>query len=171
VLGGLQAGVGLLLAGRMAYIAIAENERSELMAEENRVHLRLIPPGGGWIVDRNGHPIAANRSTFRVDLLPDRIDDPDQLLASSAIAPVEARGRAARPHRTRPRRRSQPVAVAENLSYEQYAALTLRQMELPGVSPLRSFSRHYPEAPPSVISSAMSALPIARNISPPKKTR
>jgi penicillin-binding protein 2 len=37
------------------------------------------------------------------------------------------------------------VPVAENLSYDQYAALTLRQMELPGASPLRSFSRHYPE--------------------------
>jgi penicillin-binding protein 2 len=35
VLGGLQAGVGALLAGRMAYISIAQNERSQVMAEEN----------------------------------------------------------------------------------------------------------------------------------------
>jgi penicillin-binding protein 2 len=146
VLGGLQAGVGLLLAGRMAYISIAENERSELMAEENRVHLRLIPPRRGWIVDRNGLPIASNRSTFRVDLLPDRIEDPDQLLAQLQQL-LQLKPEDVERVRTDLERAagSQPVAVAENLSYDQYAAITLRQMEMPGVSPLRAFSRHYPE--------------------------
>jgi len=146
VLGGLQAGVGLLLAGRMAYIAIAENERSQLMAEENRVHLRLIPPRRGWIVDRNGLPIAQNRSTFRVDLLPDRIDDPDQLLAQLQQL-LQLRPEDVQRVRTELERAagSQPVAVAENLTYDQYAAITLRQLEMPGVSPLRAFSRHYPE--------------------------
>jgi penicillin-binding protein 2 len=82
VLGGLQAGVGALLAGRMAYIAIAQNERSAAHGRGESGPPSADPaPAAGWIVDRNGHPIAANRSTFRVDLLPDRIDDPDQLLA------------------------------------------------------------------------------------------
>jgi penicillin-binding protein 2 len=146
VLGGLQAGVGLLLAGRMGYIAIAENERSQLMAEENRVHLRLIPPRRGWIVDRNGLPIAQNRSTFRVDLLPDRIDDADQLLAQLQQL-LQLRPEDVQRVRTELERAagSQPVAVAENLTYDQYAAITLRQLEMPGVSPLRGFSRHYPE--------------------------
>ncbi|HZG46020.1 MAG TPA: penicillin-binding protein 2 [Allosphingosinicella sp.] len=146
VLGGVQAGVGLLLAGRMAYISIAENERSQLMAEENRVHLRLIPPRRGWIVDRNGLPIAQNRSTFRVDLLPDRIDDPDQLLAQLQQL-LQLKPEEVERIRTDLDRAvgSQPVAVAENLTYDQYAAVTLRQMEMPGVSPLRAFSRHYPE--------------------------
>ena len=35
----------------------------------------------------------------------------------------------------------QPVPVAENLPFEKYAAVTVRLPELPGVSPLRSFSR------------------------------
>jgi penicillin-binding protein 2 len=146
VLGGLQGAVGLLLAGRMAYISIAQNERSQLMAEENRVHLRLIPPRRGWIVDRNGLPIAANRSTFRVDLLPDRIGDPDQLLAQLQEL-LQLKPEDVQRIRTDVERAagSQPVPVAENLSYDQYAAITLRQMELPGVSPLRAFSRHYPE--------------------------
>ena len=41
-----------LLAGRMAWISIAENERYKLLSESNRVQLRLIPPRRGWIVDR-----------------------------------------------------------------------------------------------------------------------
>jgi penicillin-binding protein 2 len=145
VLGGLQGAVGLLLAGRMAYISIAENERAQVMAEENRVHLRLIPPRRGWILDRNGLPIAQNRSTFRVDLLPDRIEDPDQLLGQLQQL-LQLKPEDVQRVRTELERAagSQPVAVAENLSYEQYAALTLRQNELQGASPLRAFSRDYP---------------------------
>jgi len=146
VLGGVQVGVGLLLAGRMAYISIAENERAQLLAEENRVHLRLIPPRRGWIVDRNGIPIAANKSTFRVDLLPDRVEEEDQILAQLQqmlqLPPEEIERIRADLERATG---SQPVAVAENLTEEQYAALMLRQNELQGVSPLLTYARFYPE--------------------------
>jgi len=147
VLGGLQVGVGALLAGRMAYISIAENERAQVMAEENRVHLRLIPPRRGWIVDRNGLPIAQNRSTFRVDLLPDRIEDEDQLLVQLQqllqLSPDDLQ----RIRRDIEQAQgSQPVAVKElrTEEYDQYAAVLLRQEEMPGVSPLRAFTRDYP---------------------------
>ena len=76
MLGAGQAGVGALLAGRMGYIAIAENERYSRLAESNRVQMRLIPPRRGWIVDRYGQPMAVNRSDFRVDLIPDQLEDP-----------------------------------------------------------------------------------------------
>ncbi len=44
VIGGLQAGIGVLLAARMAYISVAENERYQLLSESNRVNLTLVPP-------------------------------------------------------------------------------------------------------------------------------
>ena len=68
VLGAIQGGIGLLLAARMGYIAVAENEKYEMEAESNRVNLSLIPPRRGWILDRNGAPLASNRADFRVDL-------------------------------------------------------------------------------------------------------
>jgi penicillin-binding protein 2 len=40
-----------------------------------------------------------------------------------------------------------PVQVAENVSYEQYAAVTVRLPDLPGVQATRGFSRYYPEGP------------------------
>ncbi len=75
VLGMAQAGVGLLLAGRMTWLAVAENERYNLLAESNRVNLTMVPPRRGWIVDRGGAPIASNRTDFRVDLIPEWIVD------------------------------------------------------------------------------------------------
>ena len=50
-----------LLATRMAYISIVDNERYALQAESNRVNLTLIPPRRGWIVDRYGKALADNR--------------------------------------------------------------------------------------------------------------
>ena len=47
-----QVGAAAMLAGRMGYIAIAQNARYSEMAEENRVQMRLIPPRRGWILDR-----------------------------------------------------------------------------------------------------------------------
>src|SRR4051812_7595929 len=148
VLGGAQGLLATALAGRMAWISIAENERYKLLSESNRVQLRLIPPRRGWIVDRHGQPIAINRSDFRVDLIPDRLDDPDRILAELtrllALPPEEVQ-------RVKDELKRaagyQPVPVAENLPFEKYAAVTVRLPELPGVSPLRSFSRFYPEGP------------------------
>lgn len=146
VLGGFQGLLGAALAGRMAYISIAENERYKLASESNRVQLRLIPPRRGWIVDRAGQPIAINRSDFRIDLIPDRLKEPDRIIAELTrlldLPPDEV-------ERIREELKRaagyQPVPVAENLPFEKYAAVTIRQPELPGVAPLRSFSRFYPD--------------------------
>ena len=37
-------GIGVLLAARMAYLSIGENEKYRTEAESNRVNLTLIPP-------------------------------------------------------------------------------------------------------------------------------
>ena len=146
VIGGAQGLLAAALAGRMAWISIRENERYEVLSESNRVQMRLIPPRRGWIVDRNGHPIAINRSDFRVDLIPDRLKDEDRILAELTrlldLPPDEIERIREELERAAG---YQPVPVAENLPYEKYAAVTVRQPELPGVAPLRSFSRYYPE--------------------------
>ncbi|MBS0282868.1 MAG: penicillin-binding protein 2, partial [Proteobacteria bacterium] len=75
LLGTAQIGVGALLITRMGWLAIAENERYSSLSESNRVNNTMIPPRRGWMVDRNGHPIADNRTDFRVDIIPDRVED------------------------------------------------------------------------------------------------
>ena len=74
LLGAAQGTLATLLAARMGYIAIAQNQRYAELAEDNRVQERLIAPRRGWIVDRYGQPIAINRSDYRVDIIPDKLD-------------------------------------------------------------------------------------------------
>ena len=146
VVGGLQGGFAAILAARLGYLSIAENEHYKLLSESNRFQTMLVPPRRGWIVDRYGQPIAINRSDYRVDLIPGQLEQPDhiiaeltQLLGLSADENERIRTELARAAGY------QPVPVAENLSFEKYAAVTVRLPELPGVAPTRGFSRFYPD--------------------------
>ncbi|MGK2912631.1 MAG: penicillin-binding protein 2 [Sphingobium sp.] len=145
VLGGIQGGVGLMLAARMAWISVAENEKYQLLSESNRVNLTLIPPRRGWIVDRNGRPLANNRTDFRVDIIPERLRDAKATvftlakllnLPADEVERIESDIEKASGF--------QPVQVAESLTYDQFAAVSVRLPELPGVAPTQGFSRFYP---------------------------
>jgi penicillin-binding protein 2 len=146
--GGAQALFGGALVARLGYLSVAQNQHYRLLSESNRVQLIIVPPRRGWIVDRNNKPIAINRSDFRVDIIPQQLENPTQTLRLLTrlmkLTPddvdriikelKEARG-------------YQPVQVAENVPYDQYAAVTVRLPELPGVQPMRGFSRFYPAGP------------------------
>ena len=145
IIGGLQASIGILLAGRMAYISVAENERYQLLSESNRVNLTLVPPRRGWLIDRNGKPIANNKTDFRVDLIPDRMRDKEKTVATLAellsLEPEEIE----RINKELEQASSfQPVQVATGLDWESFASVSVRLPDLPGVSPRQGFSRFYP---------------------------
>ena len=148
VVGGAQFAIAGTLIGRMGWLAIRENEKYNLLSEDNRVQLIIVPPRRGWIVDRAGKPIAINRSDFRVDIIPEQIKDKDRTVALLtqllALQPDEV-DRITRELATA--RSYQPIQVAENVPYERYAAITVRLPELPGVQPSRGFSRFYPTGP------------------------
>ena len=145
---GLQAAVGVLLAGRVAWISLAQNEKYTLASESNRVNLTLISPRRGAILDRNGAPIAANRADFRVDLVPDRLVDPDRTLAELGrllkLSDVRIKDLKDKLDKARG---FQPVEVAAGLDWDSFAAISVRLPDLPGVLAQRSFSRWYPTGP------------------------
>jgi penicillin-binding protein 2 len=148
LVGGAQVALGGLLIGRLGYLAISKNKHYRLLAEDNRVQLLIVPPRRGWIIDRKGKPIAINRSDFRIDLIPEQVDDPKRTLQTLAhlldLGPDEvdriiSEMKSARGYK--------PVQVAENVPYERYAAVTVRLPDLPGVQAARGFSRFYPDGP------------------------
>jgi len=145
LLGALEFGLGSVLAGRLAWLAIAENRKWQLLAESNRMQLHLIPPRRGLILDRSGYALATNKSVFSVDLLPDRLEDPERVLAkltgllelnSTQIRRIRDELENATGH--------QPVRVASGISWRQFAAVNVRLPELTGVSPYIGYARHYP---------------------------
>ncbi|QDP18688.1 penicillin-binding protein 2 [Sphingomonas xanthus] len=148
LVGGMQATFGGILLARLGYLSVAQNEHYQLLSEDNRVQLIIVPPRRGWIIDRNNKPIAINRSDFRIDIIPEQLERPTETLRTLTRAldltpddvdRIIKELKAARGY--------QPVQVAENVPYENYAAVTVRLPELPGVQPMRGFSRYYPSGP------------------------
>ena len=145
---GAQGLVGTALIARLGYLAVAQNEKYKLLSESNRVQLIPVPPRRGWIVDRNDKPIAINRASFRVDIVPQQLENAPAVIALLtrllALTPDDVdrinRDLAAA-------KGFQPVAVAENIDYANYAAVTVHLPELPGVTPSRGYSRFYPDGP------------------------
>ena len=143
--GGVQAAIGLTVAARMSYIAVADNKKYELLAESNRVSLTIIPPRRGWFVDRYGKPIATNRADFRVDIIPDRLVQKDETVRTLAELLTLSTDDVDRIHRELKNAQGfQPVQVAAGLDYERFAAVSVRLPDLPGVSPRQGYSRFYP---------------------------
>jgi penicillin-binding protein 2 len=145
LLSGAQVAVGGLLIGRMGWLAIAQNEKYQLLSENNRVQLIPVPPRRGWLIDRNGKPIAINKASFRVDLIPQQIVNGPQVitrLQQLMGLPADEVDRITR--ELSQSRGFQPVSVADNVPYEQYAAITVRLPDLPGVAASRGFTRFYP---------------------------
>lgn len=148
VLGGAQAAVGGLLIGRMGWLAVAQNEKYQLLSESNRVQLIPVPPRRGWIIDRHGKPIAINRSSFRVDIIPQQLEKDRDVVSDLARLLALNEDDVERIRRELAESRGfQPVSVADNVSYDKYAAVTVRLPDLPGVQATRGFSRYYPDGP------------------------
>jgi len=148
VLGGAQAAVGALLIGRMGWLSVAQNEKYQLLSESNRVQLIPVPPRRGWIIGRYGRPIAINRASFRVDIIPQQLEKGRDVVAELSKLLALDEDDVERIRRDLAESRGfQPVQVAENVSYDQYAAVTVRLSELPGVQATRGFSRYYPDGP------------------------
>lgn len=145
-LGSAQAALGVVLAARMGWLSIAQNEHYELLAESNRLNLTLVPPRRGWIVDRYNKPIAINRTDFRVDLIPDRVTDgPRAVNALGDLLGLDADERKRILDDLDKAAGFQPVQVSEGLTYDQYAAISVRLSDMPGIAPARGFSRFYPD--------------------------
>ena len=86
------------LGWRMRDLQIVQNERYRLLAEENRINIRLIPPARGIIFDRDGRLMAGNRQNYRIVMVREQAGDPEAVLARlasiiAAAAPTCGSGR------------------------------------------------------------------------------
>jgi penicillin-binding protein 2 len=148
LLGGAQAAIGSVLIGRMGWLAIAQNQKYQLLSESNRVQLIPVPPRRGWIIDRTGKPIAINRSSFRVDIIPQQLEKDRDIVPELARLLALDKDDVERIRRELKESRGlQPVSVADNVDYDKYAAVTVRLPDLPGVQATRGYSRYYPHGP------------------------
>ncbi len=145
VLGGIKLGLLSTLVGRLYYLQVIESARYTMLADENRISLRLVAPSRGLIVDRSGVPLAVNQQNYRVVLVQERVRDVEGTLTLLAqIVPLSDPDRRRILRELQRKRRFVPVTIKENLSWEQVAQIELNTPDLPGVSIEVGEIRNYP---------------------------
>ena len=146
VLGGGQALLISALVGRMYYLQVVEADRYRMLAEENRINLRLLPPPRGRVLDRFGEPLAVNRQNFRVLVVSEQTRDLAATLdALAAVIDLSDYDRERVQKEVRRRRSFVPVTVRENLNWEEMARIQVNAPDLPGVIVDEGLTRHYPQ--------------------------
>ena len=145
VLGLGMFGFMTVLAGRMRHMQVEQGEAFRLLAEENRVNLRLIPPVRGLIFDRSGRVLAENAQNYRIVVVREDAGDLGETFAKlRGLVPLtdEQVERA----RREIERRSPfvPVTVADQLNWHDVAEVAVNAPALPGVTPEVGLTRRYP---------------------------
>jgi len=133
------------LAGRLYYLQIVEADKYATLADENRINLRLLAPPRGRIVDRFGVPLAANRQNYRVSLIADQVADVDATLdAVASLIPLSGSDRRRVMREIKSKHSFVPVALRENLSWDEMARIEVNAPELAGISIEQGLTRDYP---------------------------
>ena len=146
VLGGSQALLISALVGRMYFLQVIEADRYRMLAEENRINLRLLPPPRGRILDRFGEPLAINRQNFRVLIVSEQTNDLDATLDALAnVIQLSNFDRDRVRKEVRRRRSFVPITVRENLNWEEMARIQVNAPDLPGVIVDEGLTRFYPQ--------------------------
>ncbi|WRH62199.1 MAG: penicillin-binding protein 2 [Fuscovulum sp.] len=145
LMGGAMVAMFAVLGARMRYLSVEQADEFRLLAEENRINMRLIPPERGLIFDRNGKLIAGNEQNYRVTITREDAGDVDAVLARlTRLIPVTAE------EMERIRRDIDrnspfvPIIVADRLPWEDFSKVAMNAPTLPGVTPEVGLSRHYP---------------------------
>jgi len=140
------AGVGLLALGaRLGHLQILQAGRYRMLSEHNEFEFRLTPPPRGLILDRDGVVLASNRPAFRLLLARDETTDVDLILAKlSQLVPMDDARRARLADDIAAAPRKAPVAVVEDMSWEEFSSVNVRAPELPGVTADMGEVRVYP---------------------------
>ncbi len=142
--GGKMALVGAL-AARMYYLQVIEADKYGVLAEDNRVSMRLLPPPRGLILDRNGVAMAVNQHNYRVLMVAEQAPSLSYTLdALSQIITLTDHDRARIAKEARRHRSFVPITVRENLSWEDVARIEVNAPDLPGVLIDVGQSRYYP---------------------------
>lgn len=142
--GGMSAFVGVL-ALRMRHLQVDQADQFRLLAEENRINIRLLPPARGQIFDRNGLLVAGNEQNYRVTMVRDEVDDPEQVLRDLAhLIPMTEDDMERAREELRKRSRLVPVTIADRLSWEDLSQVAVNAPALPGITPEVGLSRVYP---------------------------
>ncbi len=145
MLGGLQLGLVGALAARMRFLQVDEADKYRLLADENRINIRLLPPARGLIYDRRGVLLAGNEQNYRIVMVREDAGDIDEAVAKLAtLVKLDPEKTEQAIKELKRRSAFVPVTIADRVSWEEVARVAVNAPTLPGIFPEVGLSRIYP---------------------------
>jgi len=141
----LVAGVFAALAVGFWIFQIAQHEKFREMAENNQFRRLPLPAPRGVLLDRDGKVLVENQDTRNIAIVREQTKNVGDVLRTLAAATGVPEAQLRDTLNRRRREPSyRPIVLIENATFEQYAAVMARRLELPGIVSEDVPSRRYP---------------------------
>ncbi|NIO04164.1 MAG: penicillin-binding protein 2 [Proteobacteria bacterium] len=124
----------IFILSRLWYLQIIRGEEFSRLAQNNRIRIRRVPASRGMIFDRNKKILVDNRPSFQVSLIPEDIDDVDQVVSRiGSVLNLEEEGLKSRVTHQNHRRPFYPVLIKKDIPRRELAIFETHKMDLPGM--------------------------------------
>lgn len=127
-------------------LQIDQYEKFATLSDENRVHVRSVPPTRGLIFDRNGVILAENRPSYILSIVRERTEDIDFLLGQidEVLSLKDSELERFELQRSKYRRPYEGIPLRFQLTEEDVARLAVNEYRLAGIEVEVELVRHYP---------------------------
>jgi len=137
----------LILLVRMVQLQWVQYNQHFVQSEDNRIHVSPILPTRGMMTDRNGLGLAVNEVSYKITLIPERVEDLDTTLASVQNLMGWTDKRTARLSKNIKQSRSdRAVLLKDQLPWLSVAPLAARLHHYSGINVEAGTHRRYPYA-------------------------
>jgi penicillin-binding protein 2 len=135
-----------VLIMRLVYLQILDHEHFTTLSENNRLKIQPLSPTRGLIYDRNGVVLAKNLPSYTLKVIPEKVDDFEQLFTDLAqiIALSEhdiSRFKKALKHK----KHFNYIPLRFRLTDEEVARLSVRSYRFPSLKIAATLVRYYPK--------------------------
>ncbi|MBW2215766.1 MAG: penicillin-binding protein 2 [Deltaproteobacteria bacterium] len=133
-----------ILVLRLWFLQIVNGPDYRARSEHNRIRLHDIPPFRGMIMDRKGNVLVDNRPSYDLNLIPEDIQDRDQLLESlRQLIGLDPEAVEQKLKEASSRPPFKPLCLEKDISRDQLAIIETHLFNLPGVTIKVEPQRHY----------------------------
>ncbi len=140
----LVVGVIVALVFRLWVLQMVNGPNYRIQSENNRIHLQDIPPFRGMIYDRDGGLLVDNRPSYNLYVIPEDIQDKQQLLDSfQDLIGLEPEGIEKKLNGFSRKRPFEPVLLKSKISRSELAIVETNLFNLPGAMIQVRPQRHY----------------------------
>ena len=143
MLSGAKVMLSAVLVGRLGYLGLIKSSHYRNLADGNRIKLIIILPKRGTILDRNGQVLADNIIDHHLTMIPNEIQDNDQIL--NLIGRLTNQDPKQFQLLLKQQPKYKPYVTRFPLTWSQVCALEIHRPELEGIDIELGYKRNYPQ--------------------------